>query len=101
VSKDELVSYKSFEIRVSPPPRRVGTGLQSWRRARGGAARSACGFDFKPVREDDPRKGSGLTKGLVGRMLGPEMEFSILEVLKPDTFYVLNPLPYFLLLYSS
>lgn len=101
MSEAELASYKSFEIQVSPHPRRVGTGSWSRRRARGGAARSACGFDFKRVREDDPCKGSGLAKGLGGRMLGPEMEFSILEVLKPDTFYVLNPLPYFLLLYSS
>ena len=30
--------------------------MQSWRRARGGAARSACGFDFKPV----GRRGAGL-----------------------------------------
>lgn len=47
VSKDEFASYKGFKIQVSQPPGRAGTGSRSWRRAQGGAARFACGFDFK------------------------------------------------------
>lgn len=48
----------------------------------GWRGRFACGFDFKQFlleREDDPCKGSGFTKGLRGRMLGLEMEFSFLN----------------------
>lgn len=103
VSKDEIASCKDFKILVSPATKDSRNWHTELEEVMGWSIKACMWLWFQAVcnREDDPRKCTGLTKGLRCRMLGLEVEFSILELLKPDTFYVLNPLSYFLFLYSS
>ena len=96
----KLLLTRGFKIPGSPDPREQELGCRAGGRSQGGGAKLARDFDFKRFAAEDPCKCGGLSKAY-GAGCWEEMGVSIPEVPKPDNFYVLNPLPYFPLAYSS